>query len=116
MYSNFITPPDFVDEQKHSITIVEATEKEIELLYNIARSGTEDYNIYLYRLKMDDSAWLTSAIDRSNSVIVNLDRWKDLEIFKSKNVFYYGQGLVVSPAQKINSLLDYFYISKFENK
>jgi hypothetical protein len=116
MYSNFITPPDFVDEQKHSITIVEATTQEIELLYNIARNGTEDYNIYLYCAEMGDNSWLATAIGKSHSVIVNFDRWKDLEIFKSENVYYYGQGLVVSPAQKINSLLDYFYISTVDNK
>jgi len=108
MYSNFITPPDFVDEEKHSITIIEATTQEIELLYNIVKSGTEDYNIYLYRAEMNNNKWLTNAIKKSNSVIVNFDCWKDLEIFKSENVFYYGQGLVVGPAQKIDSLLDYF--------
>lgn len=116
MYSNFITPPDFVDEHKHTITIVEATTQEIELLYNVARSGTEDYNIYLYRTEMHNLNWLTTAISRSNGVIINFDRWKDLEIFKSEKLYYYGQGLVVSPAQKINSLLDYFYISQAENK
>jgi hypothetical protein len=65
---------------------------------------------------MDNSSWLVTAIGKSHAVIVNFDRWKDLEIFKSENVYYYGQGLVVSPAQKINSLLDYFYISKVDNK
>jgi hypothetical protein len=112
MYSNFITPPDFVDEEKHSVTIIEATTQEIEILYNIARNSTEDYNIYLYRKEMNNHSWLKKAIEKSSSTIVNFDRWKDLEIFKYDNILYYGQGLVVSPAQKIDSLLDYFNMRK----
>ena len=108
MYSNFITPPDFVNEDKHTVTIIDASLEEVEQLCKIAENGFEDYNLYLYRSEMNDLEWLHLAIKNSDSIIVNVDAYKNEEIFKRANVYYYGKDILISPAQKINSLLSYF--------
>jgi hypothetical protein len=108
MYSNFVTPPDFVDEYKHTVTIIDATEKEVELLTSIAKNSYEDYNFYLYRSEMNDLSWLSSAIARSAAVIINFDKCENTDFFKNDNVFYYGQMHIISPAKRIGSLVDYF--------
>ncbi len=117
MYSNFITPPDFVNEDKHTVTVIDATETDIELLTKIAKVTNEDYNIYLYNSNMQDLEWLSTAMDRSDSVIVNLDIFSDLNICNNSKTYYYGQKILLSPAQKVISVAHYFYQRQnFENK
>lgn len=108
MYSNFITPPDFVNEHKHTVTIIDATEKEIEVLINMAKNSDDDYNFYLYKSEMNDTNWLSDAMALSSATIINIDQCQNTDFFKNDRVFYYGQTHIVSPAQRVNSLFDYF--------
>ena len=71
MYSNFVTPPDFVNDQLHTVTVVDGTLEEIELLGRMCQGSDESFNIYLYRSEMNDIKWLEQAVEHSDAVVVN---------------------------------------------
>lgn len=108
MFSNIITPPDIIDNDLHTITVINCDEKDIELLYHACKYLDRSINVYLYRSAMEDMAWVNDAIDRSNHIVVNDIDTKFSELLMKENVFYYGTKNYVSPAVKINGILDYF--------
>lgn len=108
MYSNFITPPDFVDDDLHTVTVVNATTDEVELLANMCKVSDITYNIYLYNTDMDDMAWLNDSINKSAAVIVSQVPAQLDFLYKLENTYYYGDATYLTPAVKVNSVLDYF--------
>ena len=46
-HSNFITPPDFVDDELQTITVVDATPDDLQLLGKMTQEHDECFNIYL---------------------------------------------------------------------
>lgn len=86
MYSNFITPPDFVDDDLHTVTVIDATVDEVESLARMCERSDEMYNVYLYKKEMNDLDWLQQAIARSAIVIVRSTDSIDL----SDKVYCYG--------------------------
>jgi hypothetical protein len=112
MHSNFITPPDFVDENLTNVVVINATEEQIELLAHMCANNDDQYNIYLYRSEMEDISWLTSAIERSSAVILNtVDPNLDSICFTNKT-YYYGDRTIISDCKEISSPLHYFSIKK----
>jgi hypothetical protein len=110
VYSNFITPPDFVDDQLHTVTVVDATSEEIEILGRMCQGSDEMFNIYLYRSEMNDTNWLKQAIDRSDAVIVNADTHNSYveTLCAQEKTFYYGANTFISKANKIETPIQYF--------
>ena len=111
-YSNFITPPDFVDDPMHTITIIDALPEEIELVGKLCQVGQETYNIYLYRTDMNQPDWLKQAIDLSDAVIVHTVNEESSTWCKLDKVYYYGDKNYISPAHRVNSILDYFALKQ----
>jgi hypothetical protein len=115
MHSNFITPPDFVDEPLTTVTVVNATLDEVELLARMCENTDPQYNIYLYRSEMNDREWLQKAIELSEATIINaattdFDDFDD--ICDLENVYYYGDRELISRATRIPTLLHYFVLKK----
>lgn len=108
MYSNFITPPDFVNEEKHTVTVVNATEDDVEMLGRMAQVSDEEYNIYLYHNGMNDTTWLDSAINLSDAIVVNINQPGWDHICNNNKTYYYGDRTLLSPSLKITSAVDYF--------
>ena len=71
MYSNFVTPPDFVDEDKHTVVVIDAASEDVQRLALLCKEGTTDFNIYLYNSESNSDEWLMSAIERADKIIVN---------------------------------------------
>ena len=115
MHSNFITPPDFVDDDLHTVTVVDCTEDELVLLARMCECSDEMYNIYLYRDVMDDPTWLQTAIDKSAAVIVNASETNQWICGLEKTV-YYGNTQFLSPAKKVGDVLTYFLLRNQDNK
>lgn len=113
-YSNFITPPDFVSDKLHTITIINATTDDIELVVNLCQFGNESYNIYLYSMNMDQIEWLTQAIQKSDAIVVNADVNEDY--CQLEKTYYYGKKTFLTPAVKVNGILDYFVQRQKGNK
>lgn len=107
-YSNFITPPDFVDDDFPTVTIVDAIPDDIEMLGRMAKEHHESFNFYLYHQGMNDKDWLNEAIARSTAVIVNTNDFDNEELCVKDNVYYYGPKVYVSEANKVHTLFDYF--------
>lgn len=112
MYSNFITPPDFVTDQFHTVTIVNATVEEVELLGRMCKGSDDQFNIYLYRSEMNDAEWLTRAVELSNAVIVNTDVRDSItdRLCILDKTYYYGPHTFVTPATKVDTVFQYFAI------
>lgn len=110
MYSNFVTPPDFVNDQLHTVTVVDGTLEEIELLGRMCQGSDESFNIYLYRSEMNDIKWLEQAVERSDAVIVNAAKHEPYLDFlcSLEKTFYYGPNTFVSTANKIDTVFQYF--------
>lgn len=115
MHSNFITPPDFVDEDLPTITVVNATVDEVELLAKMCENTDPQFNIYLYRSEMNDTDWLNSAVLRSEAVIVNLIDIDLDYLCGFDKTYYYGDRSVIAPATHISGLLQYFVIRQQSN-
>lgn len=109
-YSNFITPPDFVNDKFHTVTVIDALIDEIELLGRMCQFSNESYNIYLYRSDMHEDQWLYKAVDISDAVIINTSVNTNESLFKLNKVYYYGDKNYVSPAHKVNNILQYFLL------
>lgn len=108
MHSNFITPPDFVDEKLHTVTVVDATDDDLQLLVRMCQHSDEMYNIYLYKSEMNDIEWLNRSVEISDAVIVNLDLTKNQWVCNSEKSFYYGEIPFISPAKRVENILHYF--------
>ena len=107
-HSNFITPPDFVDDALPTITVVDATPDDIQLLGKMAQEHHECFNIYLYHQGMENREWLNEAIGKSDAVIVNTNDFDNEDLCVKDNVFYYGPKVYVTEAHKVHTAFDYF--------
>lgn len=95
MYSNFITPPDFVD----NVLIVDASAEEIQLVTEFLHNAETTYNVYMYRADMDDTKWLNEAVHRANIVLQS--KLSDINIDHNK-LIKFGEEL------EITGPVDYF--------
>lgn len=112
MYSNFITPPDFVPDQFHTVTVVNATNEEVELLGRMCKGSDDQYNIYLYKTEMNDLDWLQKAVNLSNAVLVNsqLSDSKIENLLLLEKTYYYGDKTFIANANKLENVFQYFAI------
>jgi hypothetical protein len=116
MHSNFITPPDFVDEPLPSITIINATLLEVEMMAKMCQESDEQYNIYLYRSEMNDMDWLYAAINRSEAVVLNTIDPEFDHIMDMKKTYFYGDRVFVTDRKQLASPLHFFLLRKTPNK
>jgi|688.fasta_scaffold435670_3 hypothetical protein len=107
MHSNLITPPDFVKDSLHTVTLINLTENEIELVARMCAASDEMFNIYVYRTEMQDLTWLDRAVEISDAVILNCA--VDFEYnFKVSNMEKTHTLDFPTHTQNLNHVLDYF--------
>jgi hypothetical protein len=116
VYSNFITPPDFVEDQFHTVTVVNATDQEVELLGRMCKGSDDQFNIYLYKAAMNDLPWLKKAVDLSDAVIVNTDGLDSVleDLLVLDKTHYYGQRDFLVKAQQVQNVFQYFAVRYHE--
>ena len=104
MYSNFITPPDFVNEDKHTVVLIDAAADDVQRLALLCKEGTSDFNIYLYNSESESEDWLMSALERADKIIVNtLENEKSVikQLLRSNpKALFYGANSTVESLQK----------------
>lgn len=112
MYSNFITPPDFVDDKFHTVTVVNATNEEVELLGRMCKGSDDQFNIYLYKTDMNDLLWLKKAVELSDAVIVNTDQLDHVleDLLVLDKTYYYGERNFLVQANRVENVFQYFAI------
>lgn len=112
MYSNFITPPDFVQDDFHNVVVVNATNDDVELLGRMCKGSDDQFNIYLYRSEMNNLDWLRQAVDISHAVILNTDvadsTMEDLLVLDK--TYYYGSKSFLVKATRVDNVFRYFAI------
>lgn len=111
-YSNFVTPPSFVDDQFPSVLIIDADWNDIDNLALWCKTAPVNLNIYIYSDIMLDEIWLARAINSVETIIMNtansaVDHVKK-ELLKAPNVWYYGDKSFLANKQKIENPIEYF--------
>jgi len=93
MYSNFITPPDFIENDLHTILLIDPTEMEVQDTALICKNVGTDFNVYIYLEQYKDFEWLERAFNLSEAVIINttsneLSKVKDQMVSHHKASYY----------------------------
>jgi len=110
--TNIITPPDFVDNENHTVVLVDPSADELDHLSEFFRNARFSYNVYVYRNGMNDIDWLNQAIAKSDAFLVNtaineLSPVKD-RIAESRKAWYYGPKRFLGNNNSITSPEKYF--------
>jgi len=111
-YSNFITPPDFVDEIKHTVLIVDVSPDELQALAMFCKNSLVYFNIYIYNYELQLDEWFCKAQKCSEAIIINMSNNKFLSdkenLLADKNTWYYGCEPKEGNSKYINNPLEYF--------
>jgi hypothetical protein len=111
MYSNFITPPDFVNDSFHTVTVIDASISDVEILGKMCQGIDDSFNIYLYREEMHNLEWLDKAVSISDAIIVNTDAGNyNQKYCLTDKTYYYGSKTLASTANKVDTVFRYFAI------
>lgn len=112
MTTNFITPPDFVNDPNHSILLIDASPVDVETLAFLCAGHNESFNVYLYQAEMQDVEWLNTAASKSDAIIINTE---ETSISATKDMlcglptaYHYGPKNFLNTDRTHSSVLDYF--------
>lgn len=114
IYTNFITPPDFLDEpNKHTVLMIDVGEPDVEsLAFWCKEKAMDSFNVYLYNYTMTDGTWLLEAIKRADSIIVNTDETAisstKLRVIEMSKSYYYGPAQAIDNKNMLRTPLEYF--------
>jgi hypothetical protein len=111
-YSNIITPPDFPSDPYHSVLLIDPEWSEIEDIAFFLKTASTSFNVFIYRSEMNDSNWLTSAVDKVESIVVNTvvnenSPTKD-KLAATPKAFYYGPKNFLVNKNQLSKPIDYF--------
>lgn len=109
--TNFITPPDFVDEPNHTILLIDVDPVDVETLAFLCGSHNESFNVYLYKEDLNNISWLEQAADKADAIIVNtiengLSELKEAYAMYEHG-YHYGP-VTYNDKRKHQTVLDYF--------
>ena len=112
MTTNFVTPPDFINDPNYSILLIDVDTVDIETLAIVCSNYQEEFNIYVYNDTMNDLAWLTKAVAVADSIIINtienpLSYIKDPLTDLAKS-YYYGPKNFLNNNRNYKSVFDFF--------
>lgn len=112
VYTNFITPPDFIDEEKHTVLLIDVDEAAVQNLAAWCKMSDYEFNVYLYNYTMNDLEWLGEAVSRAESIIIDttpteLSAVKD-RIAEMDKSYTYGPKNFLVNTKRIKNPLEYF--------
>ena len=112
MYSNFITPPDIIENDLPTVLVVDASWDDIETLALYCQNSTYLYNVYLYQDIMFDTEWLEKVAKYSHAIIINSENsactQEKNRFLKDPKTWYYGPNRYLGNTNNLDSLLDFF--------
>jgi hypothetical protein len=112
-YSNFVTPPDFVDDPKHTVLLLDVDQASVQRIAEWCQLSPVDFNVYVFDASMEVTEWLLHAVNRSNAIVVNtaetiLSQGKD-RLCENAQTWYFGpKRFLKNSRQAIADPLDYF--------
>jgi hypothetical protein len=112
MHSNFITPPDLVENDLPTVLVVDASWDEIETLALYCQHCTYLYNIYIYHDVMFETNWLQKIFERAHIVIINSEpsacTQEKNKFLKDARTWYYGPNKYLGNTNQLESLIQFF--------
>lgn len=112
MHSNFITPPDFVDNDLPTVVVIDASWDDVENLALYCQKSTYVYNVYLYQDVMFDIEWLNQAVARAHAIIMNSENSACTQdknkLLKDSRTWYYGPNRYLGNNNQLSGLLEFF--------
>ena len=120
MTTNFITPPDIVEDSQHTILLIDVDPVDVETLAHLCANHDEPFNVYLYKADMNDEQWMGDVAYRADAIIVNtieneLSPVKDSLVDLLKT-FHYGPKNFLNNSRKLNNIYEYFVNRANERK
>lgn len=108
MASNLVTPPDIVDNQLHSVLLIEPEQQDLDAVIKFCQYSDQFFNIYVYTPNMDQTTWLDRVVAVSDTVIINTksDNYKPFCLLEK--TYYYGDTIYVENPRRIPDPLYYF--------
>jgi hypothetical protein len=111
-HSNFITPPDFVDDPLLNVLVIDADWIDVENLAYWCKTAPACYNVYVYNDSMNNVDWLEKAIHQVdyiviNSVVTEITPTKNT-LLKDPRTWYYGPNQYLGNTQQLSNPLDFF--------
>jgi len=112
MYSNFVTPPDFVEDEYHSVLLVDPTETEVVDISLLCKNVGTDFNVYVYLEQYNDLKWLETAFNKSDAVCINttingISPVKD-QLTEHNKAYYYGPKSFFDNDRRVETPIEYF--------
>jgi hypothetical protein len=119
-YSNIVTPPDFVEEDKHTVLIIDADAEHIHSIGTFLKNSDDYFNIYLYHTEMGNEPWFAEARNRADALIVNTEKntfstIKDI-LAELPNAYYYGPKKFLKNNNQLINPVDYFTNQYYQSK
>ena len=112
MHSNFITPPDFIENDLPTVLVVDASWDDVEILALYCQTSNYVYNIYLYQDIMFDLEWLNQAAERAHAIVMNSESsgctQEKNKFLKDSITWYYGPNRYLGNSNQLPSLIDFF--------
>lgn len=71
MNTNFITPPDYVLDERHSVLVIDIDDYDAEALSIVCANHSHAFNVYFYHEDMLAEDWLLKAASQVDTIIVN---------------------------------------------
>lgn len=120
MTTNFITPPDFVEDSQHTVLLIDVDPVDVETLAHLCATHDESFNVYLYKEEFEDKQWMGNAAYRADVIIINtiengLSPEKDAFVNLIKT-YHYGPKNFLNNNRKLQNIYDYFVNRANERK
>jgi len=68
-YTNLITPPDFVEDAKHTVLLLNPKQEEVQELAEWCQQAEQYFNIYIYNETMGRPDWAKTAAGLADAII-----------------------------------------------
>ena len=111
-FSNFITPPDFVDNANPSVLLIDASWDDVETIALWCQNANDCYNVYMYSDIMLDEQWLNEAITRVDAIVLNTEKSDCTQIkntlIKDARTWYYGPSRYLGNPRQLGAPLEFF--------
>jgi hypothetical protein len=112
MHSNFITPPDFVDNNLPTVLVIDALWDDVETLAMYCQTSKYIYNVYIYQDIMFDTAWLHEAAEKAHAIVLNSEAsactQEKNQFLKDSRTWYYGPNKYLGNNNQLQTLIDFF--------
>lgn len=120
MTTNIISPPDFVDDELHTILLVDTTYDDLATLAHLCSVHAESFNIYWYPAGANNLDWMNAVAHRADVILVNTEP-NEFSFIKDRmavldKAYHYGPKNFLNNNRKYNTVLDYFIQRANERK